>query len=269
MNSVLQKIGLTVVDAWMATLPRRRPSRAELDRCKIVSHRGEHDNRSVRENTMRSFEIAQVAGVWGIEADIQWTADLVPVIHHDPGTKRVFGKSISIRHTKFEELRKAVPEIPTLSELVKKFGVATHLMLELKAEPFPLLERQKNILREHLADLRAVDDYHILALDPELFETFDIQPRSCCLSVAGTNFGPLSQTTLRSGYGGLTGHFLLLNDRLKREHQRSGQLIGTGFVRSRNCLLREINRSVEWIFTNDAVKLQKIINTLGGRLSKS
>ena len=266
---MLQKIALTVVDAWMAVLPRRYPSPVELSRCKIVSHRGEHDNRSVRENTMHAFETAQRAGVWGIEADIRWTADLVPVIHHDPDTMRVFGKSISIGDTRFEEIRKAVPEIPTLGELIKKFGGITHLMLELKAEQFPQLERQKNILHEHLAELRAVDDYHILALDPELLEDFDIQPRRCCLSVAGTNFGPLSQTTLRSDYGGLTGHFLLLNDRLKHEHQQSGQVIGTGFIRSRNCLLREINRGVEWIFTNDAVKLQNIVNTLIERASKS
>ncbi len=266
---MLQKIGLTVVDAWMAVLPRRHPSLVELDKCKIVSHRGEHDNRTVRENTMLAFKAVQSAGVWGIEADIRWTADLVPVIHHDPDTKRVFGKSISIGDTGFEELRKAVPEIPTLGELVKRFGGATHLMLELKAEPFPQLERQKVILHQHLADLRAVDDYHILALDPELFEYFDIQPRRCCLSVAGTNFSLLSRTTLKSDYGGLTGHFLLLNDRLKHEHQQSGQVIGTGFIRSGNCLLREINRGVEWIFTNDAVKLQNRLNTFIARASKN
>ena len=264
---MLLKIGMTVVDVWMAVLPRRQPSPVELNNCKIVSHRGEHDNRSVRENTMQAFEAAQSAGVWGIEADIRWTADMVPVIHHDANTIRVFGTNISISDTVFEELRKAVPDIPTLGELVKKFGGTTHLMLELKAEPFPQLEHQKNILHEHLSKLRAVDDYHILALDPELFEVFDIQPRSCCLSVAETNFRSLSQTTLNSGYGGLTGHFLLLNDHLKLEHQQSGQVIGTGFIRSRNCLLREINRGVEWIFTNDAVKLQSILGKLAENTS--
>ena len=261
-NNMLQEIGMTVVDVWMAALPRRHPSPDELSKCKIVSHRGEHDNRSVRENTMLAFETAQSAGVWGIETDIRWTSDMVPVIHHDSDTRRVFGNSISIADTRFEELRKAVPEIPTLGELVKKFGGTIHMMLELKAEPFPQLERQRSILEEHLADLRAIDDYHILALDTELFEDFDIQPRKCCLSVAGTNFGPLSQTTLKSDYGGLTGHFLLLNNRLKKQHEQSGQVIGTGFIRSRNCLIREINRGVEWIFTNDAVRLQNALNKL-------
>jgi len=259
---MLQEIGLVVVDAWMAVFPRRHPSSVALAKGKIVSHRGEHDNRVIRENTMPAFERAQAAGVWGIEADIRWTADMVPVIHHDADTNRVFGKNISIARMRFEELRQALPEIPTLEELVKKFGGDTHLMLELKAEPFPQLALQKRILREHLASLRAVEDYHMLALDLTLFEDFDIQPRKCCLGVAEINFAALSQITLKAGYGGLTGHFLLLNDRLKQQHQQSGQVIGTGFVRSRNCMKREINRGVEWVFTNDAVKLQNILGRL-------
>lgn len=266
--NVLQKIGINVVDAWMAAHPRRLPSPEKLARCKIISHRGEHDNRSVRENTIRAFETAKVAGVWGIEADIRWTVDLIPIIHHDSDTSRVFGKNISIANTKFEDIRRAIPEIPTLDELVRTFGATTHLMLELKSEPFPQLERQKNILREHLSGLVPIDDYHMLALEPKLFEDFDVQPRKCCLSVAETNFAALSKTTLKSGYGGLTGHFLLLNNRLKLEHQRSGQVIGTGFIRSRNCLMREINRGVEWIFSNDAVKLQNTLNLLTERIEK-
>ena len=34
----------------------------------------------------------------------------------------------------------------------------------------------------------------------------------------------------------------------------------TGFISSKNCLFRELNRSVDWIFSNDAVKIQKIRN---------
>lgn len=243
----------------MAALPRTRPEPATLERCKIVSHRGEHRGTALAENTMEAFRLAADAGVWGIEADIRWTADLVPMVIHDPDTMRVFGEPVTLADVGFDELRSAVPRVPTLAELVAAFGGKTHLMLELKDETFPDIARQQQILDQQLAGLAAGTDYHILALDPLLFETFDIQPRRCCLPVAWANTRVMSQVALAAGYGGLTGHYLLLNKAIQSRHQSSGQKIGTGFVRSRNGLYRELNRGVDWIFSNDAVHLQSII----------
>jgi glycerophosphoryl diester phosphodiesterase len=264
LKDLYNRVALAVVDFWMAAVPRRRPDPAAAARCRIVSHRGQHDgNRTARENTFEAFEAARAAGVWGIETDIRWTADLVPVLSHDPGTARVFGKPVTIAGVTFAELRAAVPELPSLAELVAEFGGNTHLMLELKAAPFPgTAKRQAEILRAHLAALRPGRDYHVLALDPALFEAFDIVPRSCCLSVAQDNMAEIAGKTLAAPYGGLTGHFLLLNDAIKRRHEQAGQKVGTGFVASRNCLYREIGRDVEWIFSDDAVALQKIVDEL-------
>jgi hypothetical protein len=33
-------------------------------------------------------------------------------------------------------------------------------------------------------------------------------------------------------------------------------------VNSKNCLFRELNRNVEWIFSDNAVELQKVVNQL-------
>ena len=255
-KQMLQSTAVALADAFMAVCPRKRPGRSALARCKIVSHRGEQDGHSVRENTLQAFRVASQAGVWGIEADIRWTADLVPVIIHDPDTRRVFGRPVDVARVGLDELRRAVPDVPTLAELVETFGQRTHLMLELKDEVFPDIAAQKQILARHLAGLAPRDDYHVLALDPSLFETFDIQPRRCCLPVAMANSRSMSERTLSSDYGGLTGHYLLLSERVRHRHENAGQKIGTGFVRSRNCLYREINRGVEWIFSNDAVHLQ-------------
>jgi glycerophosphoryl diester phosphodiesterase len=255
----VRRVAISAVDFWMAVFPRPRPQQGELDRLRIVSHRGEHDNRSVPENTMQAFETASVAGAWGIEADIRWTADMVPVIIHDPDTRRVFGKDITVAATTCAELQKAVPQIPTLAQLVDRFGGNTHMMLEIKAEQFPQLERQKEILRELLSELEAGEDYHFLSLDTDLFEVFDIEPRNCCLGVAEENASSLSDKVVAGGYGGLTGHYLLLGEKIRERHDEAGQQIGTGFIRSRNCLYREINRGVAWIFTNDAVELQRIL----------
>ncbi len=251
---------MIVVDWLMAVIPRAVPDKIVLQKCKIISHRGEHDNTEIMENTLRAYDFARANGVWGIEVDIRWTADLVPVICHDPDGERVFGNAISVNRVSFAELRAALPLIPSLAELIVEFGGNTHLMLELKAEPFPQLEKQKQLLQQHLSALTPGEDYHLLALDPVLFELVDFLPRRFCLPVAETNSRALSQAGLDGGYGGLTGHYLLLNNRLKQRHEQAGQRIGTGFINSRNCLFRELSRGVEWIFSDDAVKLQKILD---------
>ncbi|MEM9105012.1 MAG: glycerophosphodiester phosphodiesterase [Pseudomonadota bacterium] len=260
MKTRLLSAAQVLCDAVIAAVPRKQPSQAALADCKIVSHRGEHGAHSIPENTMAAFRVAREAGVWGIEADIRWTADLVPMVIHDPDTVRVFGATVTVANTSFDDLRRQVPEVPTLAELVEEFGRYTHLMLELKDEIFPNIEEQKRVLNQHLSGLVPERDYHILALDPSLFETFDIQPRHCCLPVAMANTGVMSRRTLSSGFGGLTGHYLLLNAGIQKMHEAAGQKVGTGFVRSRNCLYREINRGAEWIFSNDAVHLQNMIN---------
>ena len=195
-------IASKVVDWVMATLPRQMPLREVLQSCKLISHRGEHDNTEVMENTLRAYEIARVNGVWGIETDIRWTRDLVPVVCHDPDCRRVFGKSITIGEISFAELRDAVPLIPSLAELVEEFGGNTHLMIEIKEEPFPQKQQQKQILLEHLASLTPGEDYHLLALDPGLFELVDFLPRKYCLPVAETNTRRMSRASLAGGYGG-------------------------------------------------------------------
>ncbi len=242
----------------MAGIPRRVPGKSALENCKIISHRGEHDNITVFENTLSAFHNARRNGVWGIECDLRWTADQVPVICHDATALRVFNDPVAIGDVRLDDLRRRVPWIPTLEELLAEFGGNTHLMLELKAEPFPRPELQRERLRALLAPWEPGRDYHLLALDPTLFQLFPVVPPRYCCPVAEENVTELLKITLESGYGGLGGHFLLLNDRVKQQLDVAECRLGTGFVASRNCLFRELNRGVEWIFSNDAVKLQKI-----------
>lgn len=249
----------------MALVPRAVPSVAALRNCKIVSHRGEHDNRRVMENTLLAFDIARAAGVWGIECDIRWTRDLVPVICHDASAQRVFGRSLLIESLRFTELREQLPAIPSLEEVVARYSGNTHLMLELKCLSPQHLAQQRQALAAILGKVSAGEDYHVLALDPELFTLVDFLDPACLLPVAETNVAALSELSLQRGYRGLAGHYLLLGEGLRRRHQARGQLIATGFPRSRNCLCRELNRGVEWIFSNHAVHLQRQLDAMLSR----
>jgi len=260
MHDLLQSAVMSSVDRLFATLPQRVPTYTALRQCKIISHRGENDNRQVLENTLPAFTRARQAGVWGIEADIRWTADLVPVIHHDPDCGRLFGDPVLLSSLTFRQLRDRFPLIPSLEELLLEFGGNTHLMLEIKAEHYPQPARQKAILQAMLSRLSAGQDYHFLLLDPELAQYVDFQPREFALLVAEFNVKRLSQHSLQQGFGGISGHYLLLNKTLQSRHARANQRIGTGFIHSRNALFRELNRGVEWIFSNRAVHIQEILD---------
>ena len=259
MKEALQAILMKIADRVAATLPQPLPGRAALERCKLVSHRGEHDNIHVHENTLAAFAAARSAGVWGIEFDIRWTADLVPVVVHDPDGRRVFGDATPIGTLDFAELRTRLPLVPTLEEVVETFGGNIHLMIELKAEHYPKPDRQETILETLLAHLEPMRHYHFLALDPDMFRHVTFAPPATCLPVAEFNVSALSHLSLASGYGGLTGHYLLLGNALLGRHASAGQSIGTGHIGSRNALFRELNRGVEWIFSNDAVAMQRLL----------
>ena len=258
MRELLQSVAMAAADWLVAGIPQSMPDRLALRACKIISHRGEHDNISVMENTLAAFDRARAAGVWGIECDIRWTADLVPVISHDACGTRLFGNPARLGELSFADLRAHMPQIPSLAELLDEFGGNTHLMLEIKEEHYPQPQQQKRILRSLLSKLIPGRDYHFLALEIEVFDKVDFVPRKFCFPVSELNVSSLSRAAIETRCGGLNGHFLLLTDKLRKRHESVGQRVGTGFIASKNGLFRELNRGIEWIFSNDAVKIQKI-----------
>ena len=258
----IEKTAQATVDAVYATLPQKRPAAEQVQACKIVSHRGEHDNRTVLENTFPAFDAVFNKNVWGLELDIRWTKDLHPVVLHDPDCWRVFGSRMGVNEVSLKDLKAHLPLIPTLEEILARYGKKMHLMVELKKEPYPQPAQQRQRLQELFAPLAPQEDFHFLSLTPEMFRHVDFVENSALLPVAELNFQELSALALEQHYGGLTGHYFLLNHSFVEKHRAAHQKIGTGFVRSKNCLMREINRGVEWIFSNHALKLQTLCEEL-------
>lgn len=245
-----------------ALRPRHLPPKGLLRRCRLISHRGEHNGRDVLENTVAAFENAVSAGVWGIEFDVRWTRDLHPVVIHDPDLSRVFGLNIRVREVGLDELRARCPRVPTLAEVIAGFGRRVHLMVELKLEPYTEPERQNAILAEHFEPLTVRRNYHLLSLAPELFDVVTFAPRSACFPIAQTRVKAFSRLAGRGGFGGLFGHYLLLKDDIVKRHHVRNQKVGTGYVGSRNCLFRELQRGVDFIFSNSAARMQKLIDEI-------
>jgi glycerophosphoryl diester phosphodiesterase len=254
----LERALLALVNLAFACIPRRRPARKALIDCKIISHRGEHDNRRVRENTLAAFTPAAEAGCWGLEFDVRWTQDLQPVVFHDTNTQRVFGIDLIISQVSLAQLQQRVPEIPTLRQVVDRFGGRQHLMVELKRDDLAAYAIRGERLREIFAALEPAADYHFLALQAELFDLVEFAGTRACLPVAEFNVAELSRIASQRGYAGVCAQYLLLSRAFISRHHLQGQQLGSGFAASKYGLFREINRGVDWVFTNHAVRLEAI-----------
>jgi glycerophosphoryl diester phosphodiesterase len=250
------------IDRFFDRLPQAPPDGRRLAGCRVVTHRGEHDGRIVLENTLSAFDAAVALGVWGIECDLRWTRDRVPVVIHDAELRRVFGRPQAVAACTLEELRRDCPGLPSLAEVIERYGGKTHLMVELKEEPYPEPGRQNRVLEDLFAGLTPGVDFHLLSLAPEMFRRTPFAPPSACLPVARLNVARLSRLALREGFAGVAGHYALVGDALIRRQHAAGQRVGTGYPASLRVLARELNRQVDWIFTNHAGRIQNWVRRL-------
>lgn len=258
----MEKIICRAADYLYSIYPQPLPDKKRLTDCRIISHRGEHDNRIVFENTLKAFDRVLKNGVFGIEFDLRWTKDLRPVVFHDRNTKRLFKKNLSINEISFSDLKSSIPEIPSLAETISRYGKKLHLMVEIKEEFYPEPVYQAGVLKDLFSALEPVKDYHLISLSPGMFDLIDFMPETAFIPIARLNLSRISEIALQKNCGGITGHYLLISDSMFKKHANKNQKIGTGFISSQNSLFRELNRGTEWIFSNNASKLQAIVNNI-------
>lgn len=225
----------------------------------LIAHRGAHNNaQGLIENTLDAFKRAKEVGCWGIECDVHVTKDNVIVVNHDPTLKRLWNHDVAISSLTFEDLRALEPNIPSLSEVVEQFGHSMHLFIELKA-PF----NNEDILAELLKDLEPCKNYHLLALDAQTFKDCSQFPLQSLLLVAvHNNVNEFCDLAIKKNYGGVLGSYLLLTNKHIKELKTASQSYGVGFVDSKFSLYRELNRGINWIFTNQAMKVSGYLNEL-------
>ncbi|MBI4209234.1 MAG: glycerophosphodiester phosphodiesterase [Deltaproteobacteria bacterium] len=107
-----------------------------------IAHRGASAH--APENTMAAFELAIQQGADMIEMDLHVTRDGKVVICHDSNLLRTAGKDISIESASLEDLQRfdvgswfdprfSQERIPTLQQVLERFGGRVALNLELKA----------------------------------------------------------------------------------------------------------------------------------------
>ena len=116
--------------------PGKRRSIAPFD-TRLIAHRGLHTETSeAPENTMAAFQRAKAAG-YGVELDIQFTADRQIVVFHDADLKRMCGVDARVDALTYEELcaytvQGSDQHIPLFSEVLTLLG-DTPIVCELKS----------------------------------------------------------------------------------------------------------------------------------------
>lgn len=227
---------------------------------KIVAHRGVHENYLARENSREAFDLAIENQIWGIEFDVRWTKDDVPVIHHDADCQRIYNCANVIGLSTFAELKEAAPEMRSLEEVILKYSSKIVLMIELK-ESLQGHPTRSDKLEKLLSRLIPRKHFYLLALDPAILESVTFVTKKAMMNVAWTDMADTLKKTQVFGHGAVSGHFLLMSPRRLAECRQNGIMTGTGFIETQGALYRELNRGIDFIFTNHPIRLKSFLQS--------
>lgn len=136
---ILYLLGAIIAIALLllfAISPRRRRNTAPFDQT-IYAHRGLHHNEGgIPENSLAAFAAAAKAG-YGVELDVQLTADQQVVVFHDNNLKRMCGVDKRVDELTYAEIQSyrllnSDQCIPLLSDVLEVLN-GTTLLCEFKA----------------------------------------------------------------------------------------------------------------------------------------
>lgn len=240
------------INYTFSIIPRFCPSSEKARAVKLIAHRGAHDRQhKILENTLAAFDRALSIGCWGIELDIRMTQDGIWVVHHDPDLERLWGFSDRIDQLSYVQLHQKVPQIPTIVDVVRAYGKKLHLFIELKAPCY-----FNSDLLHCLKDLEPVQDYHFITLEETLFAQVKAPISDSLLLIPRIiNRHYYCKLCLTKPYGGILAHYLMLTNQHIKALRNAGKQVGIGLIDSKYNLYREINRDIQWIFTDKAAQI--------------
>lgn len=123
-----------------------------------IAHRGASSY--APENTMAAFDLALELGATHIELDVHLSADAHVVVIHDDALDRTTDGRGPVADRTLAELRAldagawfgaafAGQRIPTLDEVLGRYGGRAHLHIEIKGRTPGLVERTAALIRQH------------------------------------------------------------------------------------------------------------------------
>ena len=184
----------------------------------VVAHRGFHAAEGSWENTVSSLRNAQKLGVYGVEFDVNMTADDSLIVYHGP---KILDTKLHAQKNRFAEIRAVkLPgglEIPTLREFFAQGqkDSSTKLILEIKKHATPQRETQvvEAILR--LArEMRLVPQIEFISFSRHACdEVLRLQPDAVVVYVSSDMAAMSPAEAKKRGYGGLSYQLNVLMNR--------------------------------------------------------
>jgi len=154
----------------------------------VIAHRGASRDRP--ENTISAFDEALDQGADALELDLQFSRDGVPVVYHNKTLARAGGGRRRVARRDLRQLRQLDAgfkfalefqgqTIPTLAEVLERYGQRTRLLLEVKIrETDP--DRSRELMRAVIGLIRGyevAESVQVLSFDYELLiEAADLVP---------------------------------------------------------------------------------------------
>ena len=166
----------------------------------VVAHRGFHAAEGSWENTVSSLRNAQKLGVYGVEFDVNMTADDSLIVYHGP---KILDTKLHAQKNRFAEIRAVkLPgglEIPTLREFFAQGqkDSSTKLILEIKKHATP--QRETQVVEA------------ILRLAREM--RLRLQPDAVVVYVSSDMAAMSPAEAKKRGYGGLSYQLNVLMNR--------------------------------------------------------
>jgi glycerophosphoryl diester phosphodiesterase len=197
---------------------------------RVVGHRGAP--LKALENTIESFDRAEADGADAVELDVRLTADGEAVIVHDPEIV-ASGRRVPVAQLTMPELLEAEivrgelrGRVPTLREVLMRYGSAGRFLVELKHGPSPrpgLLEFRVAAL---LSQLQLLSRTMVLSFSADMLRRIkDAEPRvETCLNFDGGAYRPTGRfwPDLPRGCEAIGPNVALVTARLMAEAREAG-----------------------------------------------
>ena len=184
------------------------------------------------------------------------------MVFHDADLRRLADDRRRIADFQAAALCREFSFITPLAELVARYAGEFHLLVELKPEPYQQPALQARILEAALAPAAASHGYHYLCLDAALLDQLPGISAPKTLTVGRFNIDEVGREALARGRAGIGGHYALMPDALVQRQRGAGRHVASGYPDSASVLRRELNRGVDWIVSNDALRMQRELQRL-------
>lgn len=236
---------------------------------KIVAHRGFYVTEGSWENTVSSLANAQKLGVYGVEFDVNLTADDELIVVHGP---KIHGTKLHAQKSKFADIRAAkLPnelQIPTLREFFEqgKKCAATKLILEVKTHPTPKRETQVvEAILKLAREMELVPQIEFISFSKHICdEVVRLQPGATVVYVS-SNMGAMTPAEAKKlGYKGLSYQLNVMMNRpeLVREADELGIETTLWMVNDRELIDWAIRHGVTYVSTDSPDKAKAYLDAV-------